>query len=298
MKRLIVLVALLYLNIGKPDAQTKVHYLVSSNHLLVGDSAKITPIILNAKPNTKVELIASDFQNDIIKTNSDPFYYNSYFSGRSELMVALKLSSNNKTYFIDTQYLSFYNFKIKANIYSVQNPFIAFVGIQNPFELDIPGISHNDVVISCKGLTIHKENESRFNIYCSHAGEGEIAIAVKKDDGNLVMVKKIPVIIKIAPTPSIVTYISNADSSIQLNSVLNDQFILNYSSGVDSFTIVYEKAGKKITKIFSGNKIDTKTYLEIMSLPKGTWLYFENIEHWISLWGPKKYCTSNIAIKL
>lgn len=299
MKRLIVLAALLYLNIGKPDAQIKVHYLVSSNHLLVGDSAKITPIIINAKPNTKFELVASDFQNDIIKTNSDPFYYNSYFSGRSELMVALKLSSNNKTYFIDTQYLSFYNFAIKANIYTHKEPFIAYVGIGTPFELDMPGICLNDIVITAQGVTIKKESQGNsFSMTCMREGEGLIAIALKKDDGSKIVISQIPVLIKKAPTPCIVTKISEADSTIFLNSVLNDQFNFELKNGVDSFTLVYEKAGKKITKIFSGNKIDTKTYSELMSLPKGTWIYFENIKHWIGLWAPKKYSISNIAIKL
>lgn len=299
MKRLIVLAALLYLNIGKTNAQIKVHYLVSSNHLLVGDSAKITPIIVNAKPNTKVELVASDFQNDIIKTNSDPFYYKSDFSGRYELMVCLKLSNNNKTYLIDTQYLSFHNFAIKANIYTHKVPFIAYVGIDNPFELDMPGIPMNTIVTSAQGVFIRPENrDNSFTMFCMREGEGQIAIALKKEDGSETIISQIPVLIKKAPTPCIVTKISEADSTIFLNSVLNDQFNFELKNGVDSFTLVYEKAGKKITKIFSGNKIDTKTYSELMSLPKGTWIYFENIKHWIGLWAPKKYSISNIAIKL
>lgn len=299
MKRLIVLAALLCLNIGKTNAQIKVHYLVSSNHLLVGDSAKITPIIINAKPNTKFELVASDFQNDIIKTNSDPFYYKSDFSGRHELMVCLKLSNNNKAYLIDTQYLSFHNFAIKANIYTHKEPFIAYVGIGTPFELDMPGICLNDIVITAQGVTIKKESQGNsFSMTCMREGEGLIAIALKKDDGSKIVISQIPVLIKKAPTPCVVTKISEADSTIFLNSVLNDQFNFELKNGVDSFTLVYEKAGKKITKIFSGNKIDTKTYSELMSLPKGTWIYFENIKHWIGLWAPKKYSISNIAIKL
>lgn len=299
MRKLIVLLTIFCLNTVKTNAQTKVHYLVSSNHLIVGDSAKITPVIVNAKPNSKIELLVSDFQNEVIKTNSDAFYYKSEFSGRIELMVTLKLINNNKAYFIDTQYLSFYNFTIKANIYTQKEPFIAYVGIVNPFELDAPGISFNDIVVTAQGVTIRSESrENSFIMLCMKEGEGKLEFALKKEDGSVTVIRQIPILIKKAPTPCVVTKISEADSTIQLNSVLNDQFIFELENGVDSFTLVYEKAGKKITKIFSGNKIDSKTYSELMSLPKDTWIYFENIKHWIALWEPKKYTISNIAIKL
>ncbi len=299
MKTLIVLLTILCLNNTTTEAQIKVHYLVSSNHLMVGDSAQITPVIANAKPDSKIELVVSDFQKEVLKTNLDKFYYKAEFSGKHELMVYLELSNNNKVYFIDTQYISFYCFKMKANIYTAKKTFIAYVGMATPFELDMPGTCSNDVVISGQGVTIKKESqENSFSMTCSGEGEGQLTIALKREDGTVTVVSQIPVLKKNTPTPSIVAKISKIDSTILLNSVLNDQFIFELKNGVDSFTLVYEKEGKKISKVFSGNKIDSKTYIELMSLPKNTWIYFENIKHWVGLWGPKKYTFSNIAIKL
>jgi hypothetical protein len=299
MKNLRFILILLYLTAGQLNAQTAVHYLVSSNFLYVGDSVLITPILVNAKPNSKVELEISDFDYRNIKDKLAPFYYKSEFSGKSVLKVSLRLSVNNKIYFNDSQLMTFSNFSLKANIYDVRNPLIVFIGLDNPFELDIPGATLNDVSLKCQGVSMKYTGANSFILFSNgnQEGKGLISVSLRKND-NYIKISEIPIIIKSAPAPSILANISNKDSSIYLKSVLNDQFILNFESGVDSFTLVYEKSGKKIRKIFADNKIDKATYLDLMSLPSGTWIYFEDIIHWVSFWGPKAYRNSSFAIKL
>lgn len=299
MKKLNLLLISFYFTIGLLNAQTKVHYLFSNEVIHVGDSVKITPVLMDAMPNSKVEMLISDYEVEVSKNKIEPFIFSSAYSGKNVLRVCLTLSANNKTYFVDTQLLTFNVFPLKANIYSVLNPLIIFIGVDNPIELDVPGTLRNDIMISAQGVMI-KYNGDKGYVATSNGnqeGKGFISVAIRKND-QYVKVNEIPILIKSAPTPSILARISQKDSCIYLNSVLNDQFIYNFKSGVDSFTLVYEKEGKKTTKQFSGNKIDSNTYLEIMSLPKNTWIYFENIQHWIGLWGPKKRCVSNFAIKL
>ncbi len=299
MKKFNLLLISFCFTIGQLNAQTKVHYLFSNEVIHAGDSVKITPVLVDAMPNSQVEMRISDFELEVSKSKIEPFIFSSGHSGKNVLRVCLTLSANNKTYFVDTQLLTFNVFPLKANIYSVLNPLIIFIGVDNPIELDVPGTLRNDIMISAQGVMI-KYNGDKGYIATSNGnqeGKGFISVAIKKND-HYVNVSEIPIIIKSAPTPSILARISQKDSCIYLNSVLNDQFIYNFKSGVDSFTLVYEKEGKKTTKQFSGNKIDSNTYLEIMSLPKNTWIYFENIQHWIGLWGPKKRSVSNFAIKM
>lgn len=299
MKKLHLLLLSFYFIIGQLNAQTKVHYLFSNEVIHVGDSVKITPVLVDAKPNSQVEMLISDFELEVIKTKIEPFIFSSAYSGKNVLRVCLTLSANNKTYFVDTQLLTFNVFPLKANVYSVLNPLIIFIGVDNPIELDVPGTLRNDIMISAQGVMI-KYNGDKGYVATSNGnqeGKGLISVAIRKND-HLVKISEIPIIIKSAPTPSILARISQKDSCIYLNSVLNDQFILNLKSGVDSFTLVYEKSGKKTEKHFKGNQIDKATYRELMSLPPGTWIYFENIQHWINFWGPKKSWVSNFAIKL
>lgn len=289
---------LLFLSIIKVEAQTSVHYVVSKYNILVGDSAKVTPIVQNARPNSKTLLTISDYINgETFKKNLKPFYFKNDFPGHFNLVIKLKLIENDRVYFEDTQYLDFHTYKLCGDIYTFNDTITTYVGLDYPIKINVQGFSENDIVITAQGVTIRKVGDNfRYVITSRYSGYGQIAITGQRHDGTRVMINKIPIKIKNVPVPTVVANVSTKDSTIELKSILSDQFLIEYPSHVDSFTISYEVSGKKISKKCIGSKIDASTYRELLSLPPKTWIYFENISHWAIYKGGKR--TTNIAITM
>ncbi len=298
MKTLKLIFLLLFLSSINIKAQSSAHYIVSDYNILVGDSAKIVPIVHNIRPNSKTILILNSIEGETYRNNLKPFYFSNNFPGNFTLTLHLKLIENGKIYFEDTQYLDFHMYKMCGDIYMPNDTITTYLGFEYPIKINVNLFSSTDIIINARGINIRKaKDDFQYVLTNTQLGIAQITILGRKNDGSTVMINKIPIKTVALPAPAVVANILPEDSTIEIKSILNDQFMFKCTSGVDSFTVSFEKSGKKISKKIIGSRIDTLTYLELMSLPPKTWIYFEDIYHWINFPGGENK-KSNIAITI
>lgn len=175
-------------------------------------------------------------------------------------------------------------------VVSVERNNYIYAGVENPLSIAIPGVSENNVYVSCEDGTIKNINGINYTLIANNRTAILQVFEIKKNDTVFIEKYELRVIQIAAPDIYISgNNISGKDAIINKNILrTNPNIYLKYPDQVEgliknahlilSFNLNYTKDGIPVTKTIQGNKIPNEIIQLMITLPEGTQFQISEIK--------------------